>query len=199
MNSRVSSARSCMVFILAFFRIEVAADGPELPLASRAERRTVCISAFWSISFMMIRVRRSLSAKRPWLSSPTYFFATTPSAGSFPAPPPPRAPFMPERSCCNSRLATLQPPFNGPTKFSLGTFTSVMKVSQNGEFPAIKRMGRISTPVSAIEKTTKEMPSCFLEVSVRTRQNIMSAYCAPLVQIFDPFTRKWSPLSSARV
>ena len=34
--------------------------------------------------------------------------------------------------------------------------------------------------------STKEMPSCFFEVSVRTRQKHQSAHCAPLVQIFWP-------------
>ena len=32
------------------------------------------------------------------------------------------------------------------------------------------------------------MPSCFFEVSVRTRQKHQSAHCAPLVQIFWPLT-----------
>src|SRR5580693_9110259 len=54
-----------------------------------------------------------------------------------PPPPPPPPPPMPLRSCCSSRLAMVQPPFSGPTRFSLGTFTSVKKVSQNGEAPAI--------------------------------------------------------------
>ena len=50
---------------------EVVALGPALPLASRAARRTVACKAAWSISFMMIRVRRSWSARRPSSSSPT--------------------------------------------------------------------------------------------------------------------------------
>ena len=44
--------------------------------------------------------------------------------------------------------------------------------------------------------STKLMPSCFLVVSVRTRQKHQSAYCAPLVQIFWPLIFQWSPLSS---
>ena len=44
------------------------------------------------------------------------------------------------------------------------------------------------------------MPRCFgASGSVRTRQNIQSAYCAPEVQIFCPFTTKSSPTISARV
>ena len=106
---------------------------------------------------------------------------------------------MPLRSCWSRRLATDQPPFRGPIRSSFGAFTSVMKVSQKGEFPAIRRIGRTSTPGWRMEKTTKDMPSCFFDVSVRTRHKIMSAHWAPDVQIFEPLTRKGSPLSSARV
>ncbi len=40
------------------------------------------------------------------------------------------------------------------------------------------------------------MPSCFEDVSVRTSAPHQSEYCAPLVQIFEPLTSQWSPLSS---
>ena len=40
----------------------------------------------------------------------------------------------------------VQPPFSGPIRFSFGTFTSVKKVSQNGEVPVISLIGRTSTP-----------------------------------------------------
>ena len=44
------------------------------------------------------------------------------------------------------------------------------------------------------------MPSCFFTVgSVRTRQKIMSAYCASVVQVFWPLTTKWSSSRTARV
>ena len=44
------------------------------------------------------------------------------------------------------------------------------------------------------------MPRCFgLSASVRTRQNIMSAKCAPEVQIFWPLMTKSSPSTAARV
>ena len=39
------------------------------------------------------------------------------------------------RSYCSRRLAISQPPFSWPTRFSLGIFTSVKKVSQNGLSP----------------------------------------------------------------
>jgi hypothetical protein len=46
----------------------------------------------------------------------------------------------------------------------------------------------------------KEIPSCGLpSLEVRTRQKIQSAHCATEVQIFEPLTRKWSPMSSAFV
>src|SRR6195952_5851766 len=121
----------------------------------------------------------------------------TPPPSARPAPPP--APDRPLRSCCRRRLAIDQPPFNGPTRFSLGTFTSVKKVSQNGELPLISLIGRVSTPGDFMSISRKEMPSCLRVLSVRTRQKHQSAYCAPEVQIFCPLTRKWSPLSMACV
>ena len=44
--------------------------------------------------------------------------------------------------------------------------------------------------------STKLMPSCFFDVSVRTRQKHQSAKFAPEVQIFEPLISQWSPLSS---
>ena len=78
----------------------------------------------------------------------------------------------------------VQPPLSGPTRFSFGTFTSVKKVSQKGELPLISWIGRTSTPGVAMSIRMKLMPSCFLVVSVRTRQKHHSAYWAPEVQIF---------------
>jgi hypothetical protein len=51
----------------------------------------------------------------------------------------------------------------------------VKKVSQNGDEPEIRRIGRVSTPGVVMSKRTKEMPSCFFVKSVRTRQKIQSA------------------------
>ena len=84
----------------------------------------------------------------------------------------------------------VQPPLSGPIRFSLGTFTSVKKVSQKGELPLISLIGRTSTPGDFMSIRRNEMPSCFLVLSVRTSAKHMSAYCAPLVQIFWPLTRK---------
>ena len=71
-----------------------------------------------------------------------------------------------------------QPPFSLPTSCSFGTFTSVKKVSQNGLSPLISLIGRASTPGVVMSNRTKEMPSCFFDVSVRTRQKIQSAWSA---------------------
>ena len=96
---------------------------------------------------------------------------------------------MLSRSNCSNRLATVQPPFSGPNSWFFGTVTSVKKVSQNGEVPLIRRIGRTSTPGEVMSNSRKLMPSCFLLVSVRTRQKHQSAVLAPDVQIFEPLTR----------
>jgi ribosomal protein S8 len=54
----------------------------------------------------------------------------------------------------------------------------VRKVSQKGDSPEMRRMGRVSTPGVRMSKTMKEMPPCLAVVSVRTRQNIQSALSA---------------------
>ena len=74
------------------------------------------------------------------------------------------------RSYCSSRLAIVHPPFSGPNSWSFGTFTSVKKVSQNGEVPLISLIGRTSTPGACMSIKRKLIPSCFFDVSVRTRQ-----------------------------
>ena len=47
--------------------------------------------------------------------------------------------------------------------------------SQNGEDPEMSLIGRVSTPDVDMSISTKEMPSCFFDVSVRTRQKHQSA------------------------
>ena len=47
--------------------------------------------------------------------------------------------------------------------------------AQNGLSPEISRIGRASTPSLSMSNRMKLMPSCFLDVSVRTRQKIQSA------------------------
>ncbi len=75
-------------------------------------------------------------------------------------------------------MAISQPPFTRPTRFSFGIFTSVKNVSQNGLSPVISWIGRVSTPGVVMSISTNEMPSCFLDVSVRTRQKHQSALSA---------------------
>ena len=84
---------------------------------------------------------------------------------------------------------TFQPSLTSPSRWVSGIFTSVKKVSQNGELQLIRRMGLTSMPGEVMSMSRKLMPSCFLEVSVRTRQKHMSAHWPPEVQIFEPLTR----------
>jgi hypothetical protein len=109
---------------------------------------------------------------------------------------PPPAPVWLARSCCSNRLPTLQPLLMSLSMSSFAARASVKKVSQKGEAPAISLIGRVSMPGWCMSMSRKLMPSCFLEVSVRTRAPHQSAYWAPEVQIFEPLTRQWSPASS---
>ena len=109
------------------------------------------------------------------------------------------APIM-SRSCVSKYLAIVQPPFSSPTRLRFSTRTSSKKVSQNGDLPEMRVIGRVDTPGVAMSNRTKLMPVCLLAVgSVRTRQKIQSALSAYEVQTFWPLTTKWSPRSSARV
>ncbi len=50
-------------------------------------------------------------------------------------------------------------------------------------------IGLTVTPGDFMSISRNEMPSCFFAAgSVRTRQNIMSAYWPSVVQVFCPFT-----------
>ncbi len=60
------------------------------------------------------------------------------------------------------------------------------------------RIGRTVTPGVSIGSSSRVMPSCRRSpVLVRTSANIQSASCAPVVQIFWPFTTYSSPSRSA--
>ena len=98
---------------------------------------------------------------------------------------------MPVRSCCSRRFATVHPRFSSPTRSSLCATALSKNVSQNGDAPEIRRIGVTVTPGWFMEKSRKLMPWCFgTSGSVRTRQKIQSANCAPEVQIFWPLTMK---------
>ena len=71
-----------------------------------------------------------------------------------------------------------------PTRFSLGTFTSVKKVSQKGDEPEIRRIGFTSTPGESMSISRKLMPSCFFVLSVRTSAKHLSAHWPPEVHVF---------------
>ena len=60
---------------------------------------------------------------------------------------------------------------------------------RNGELPLISVIGRVVTPGVSMSISRNEMPSCFApELSVRTRQNIMSALSANVVHTLAPST-----------
>ena len=104
------------------------------------------------------------------------------------------------RSWNSVAFATVQPSCSWPTRFARGTCTSSKKTSLKPGSPVICTSGRTVMPGAFMSIRMYEMPRCFgASGSVRTRQNIRSAYCAPEVQIFCPLTTNWSPTSSARV
>src|SRR6202167_4495959 len=131
------------------------------------------------------------------LSVPTVSVAIWPSERLSDVVPMP--PIM-SRSCVSRYFAMSHPLFSLPTRFAFGTSTSSKKVWQNGDAPEINVIGLVETPALSMSKRMKLMPSCLGAFgSVRTRQKIQSALSAYEVQIFEPLTRNWSPLSSARV
>ena len=106
------------------------------------------------------------------------------SPGAAPPTPPSAEPSVP-RSCWSSRLATVHPPFRGPTTCLAWARASLKKTGEKCAVPSISMSGATSTPGWSIGKRMKEMPSCLgASVSVRTRQKIQSARWAPVVQIF---------------
>lgn len=73
--------------------------------------------------------------------------------------------------------------------FRAGTRTPSKSVSQKGEAPLMRRMGRVLMPGVLMSMRRKLMPWCLgASGSVRTRQNIQSDRCACDVQIFRPST-----------
>ena len=62
-------------------------------------------------------------------------------------------------------------------------------------------IGLTSIPGVVMSISRKEMPCCCFAASgsVRTSAKIQSAWCALLVQIFEPFTTYSSPSRTARV
>ncbi len=93
-----------------------------------------------------------------------------------------------------------QPSPRRPIWFSFSTRALVMKTSQNSEEPVICLSGRTSTPGWRMFIRKQLMPLCLATAgSVRASSSPQSARAPPLVQIFCPLTRKWSPLSSAAV
>ena len=66
---------------------------------------------------------------------------------------------MPVRSLPSRYLATSQPLFSSPTRFSTGTFTSVKNTSFRWWLPSMEMIGRTSMPGVFMSISRKEMPS----------------------------------------
>ena len=66
-------------------------------------------------------------------------------------------------------MATRQPSFSSPTRFSTGMRTSFRNSSANSDEPAMVRSGRTSMPGRSIGMISHVMPLCFgASGSVRT-------------------------------
>src|SRR5215203_6449060 len=65
------------------------------------------------------------------------------------------------RSFVSTLMPTAQPPCNGPSSRSAGSWTSVKNTSSNSDPPVICRSGLISMPDRSIGHRKNEMPSCF--------------------------------------
>src|SRR6266536_3011745 len=80
------------------------------------------------------------------------------------------------RSLASVVLATRQPSFSGPKRFSTGTSTASRKTSLNSLSPVSCRSGRTSTPVAIIGIASIDIPLCAASFgSVRTRAMPQSA------------------------
>ena len=76
------------------------------------------------------------------------------------------------RSKRSVTLATRQPSFSAPTRFSTGTRASSRKTSQKWLSPSIVRIGRTFTPGWCMSRMSQVMPLCFgASASVRTRSS----------------------------
>src|SRR5260370_1586276 len=106
------------------------------------------------------------------------------------------------RSCASDPCVIGQPPLSGPMRFSLGTRTSVKNTSLKSQNSLSESSGngRRSTPGAVVSMMSALMPLCLGAAgSVRTKHRHQSAWCAPDVHTFCPFTTNSSPISSARV
>ena len=84
--------------------------------------------------------------------------------------------------------------------FDAGTRTSSKNTSLKWCRSAMFTSGRTVIPGVFMSIRKNEIPRCFgASGSVRAKQKIQSACCAPDVQIFCPFTMKSSPSRTARV
>ncbi|MNN41014.1 hypothetical protein D3C81_1551070 [compost metagenome] len=93
------------------------------------------------------------------------------------------------RSWVSRYLAQVQPSFSCPTRLATGTRTLSKNTSLTSCSPSRVMIGRTVMPGVFMSISTNEMPRCCrASGSVRTRQNIQSAKCARVVQVFWPLT-----------
>jgi hypothetical protein len=93
------------------------------------------------------------------------------------------------RSWPSSARAMAQPRLRSPTTLRPGIRTSVKNVSQKGDAPLMRRMGRTETPGVDMSSRMNVIPSCLRAFeSVRTSRNIQSDLSPYEVQIFCPLT-----------
>ncbi len=142
-------------------------------LASRS-RCTSSSKARWSKRSWTISWRNTASAISP---SCAPIRARASEARSISAPSAPEEKTSPccVRSCCSSAFAMVQPWSTRPRTLRAGTRAPSKRVSQNGDLPLMRRVGRTETPGVSRSSRRNVMPSCFRAVvRVRTMQNIQS-------------------------
>ena len=106
------------------------------------------------------------------------------------------------RSWPSEPVATRQPWWSSPIRFSAGTSTSSKNTSlkSRSSGPTIDPNGRRVSPGLSVGITRQLSPLCLgASGSVRTNARMKSASWAPDVHTFWPFTTKRSPSSTARV
>ncbi len=98
------------------------------------------------------------------------------------------------------RTPTVQPPSTSPIRSLSGTRTSVRNSWQNSLLPLSISMRLMSTPGWRIGRMKTVRPRCLgTSQLVRARHRPQSAYHAPVVQIFEPFSTQSSPSRTAVV
>ena len=102
------------------------------------------------------------------------------------------------RSFISVVIATCQPSFTFPSRWSSGTRTSVRNTSLKLAPPVIWRSGRTSTPGACMSIRNAVMPRCLgARGSVRQSTSPMSLRCALVVHTFCPRRTQPPPSGTA--